>query len=913
MRMVASGFRQIDKPTLEEWSLAEPYLLDGELSRFISAALSGHVGWFDLLDSLKVYENWLASDDTRLVDIAIRYLEIPELHDKRSTRIAELIAPYVGCDGDWRQRILRIMSWGKAHQSSGMTTHHLALIAQGAYDDYTGEFSGSDFWNQYYDVKKKSPKFVIDVLATWFERVVKQFDDGKTWNFLDKCKLNHSQTGAQVIEEVASKEPQYFVEQMFPRVKAAVLQTEDRRDGYVRNRLWPFVSNNVDPYEIDDAILLYLRKSLQHLAKHEVKLFRHYMSQIASHAHETISYLLLRSWSNNPQEFADECAGYLLADQRRLDIGYESWIGGGEGTGHSAISRIALREISPYCSAGFFEQLESHIIGYCHDYEKQKPELRGYSELLLLRSLDVFRISEKARSRIMELKRKFPDLSDKIVEEEGARVAIPVESPIPKKKAEFMTDDQWISAMREYDGSTDNFKGDPADFLKGDAEQLSGLLTELAGKDRNRFASLAMRMPKDLNAAYFSAILDGLSSRFTQGNKEKDERQKIEATPMEIFLKVIDRLQSLPDRPSGSSILHCIQVLSGRHLPSRILKIVSCYATSHPDPEKEIWQTNANNGSRYYSGDPYSHGINSVRGRAAQTIASLLYGDQSRLDVLRPALESLSNDPVVSVRTCAVEAFLPLLNFDQDLAVDLFLKACSRSEAICATEPFSRFVRYAIHTHYGKLRALLQFALRSQNSEAVEKAALQITLAELENVDVGCDAADIRAGSETMRKAAARVYAGNLLHETVGDRCAELLREFFDDNSKSVRQEVSRVFFNIPGERLLQLKDFISGFIESKSFESGADDLLRVLEESNVELPEIICPAADRILESVDEEGTNIANRESTVALIISKLIVRQYQQTTDENVKTHCLDIIDRMEQVGFLGIGDELKKIDR
>ena len=914
MRMVASGFGQIDKPKPEDWSLAESYLLDGDLSRYIYAAMSGHVGWFDLLDSLEVYENWLASDDTRLVDIATRYLEIPELHDRRSSRIAELIAPYVGYDGDWRQRILRIMSWGKAHQSRGMTTLYLDLIAQGAYDDYTGEFSDFDFWSQYYDVKKKSPKFIIDVLATWLQRIVKQFDDGKTQNFLDKCKLNHSRTGAQMIEELASKEPQYFVEKMLPRLTATVLQTEDRRGEYVKNRLWPSLSNNVAPYEIDDAILLYLRKSLQHLAKHEVELFRHYMSQIAYHPHETFSYLLLRSWADNPQEFADECAGYLLADQRRLDIGYEMWTIRGEGTGHSAISRIALRKISSHCSAKLFEQFESRIIGYCQDYEKQTPRRRGYSELLLLRSLDDSRISEKARSRIKELERKFPDLSDKIVEEEGPRLATLVESPIPKNNAEFMTDDQWISAMREYDGSTDDFRGDPADFLKGDAEQLSRLLTDFSRKERDRFASLAMKMPDDLHPYYFSAILDGLCSRFTQGEEEKKaDQQKIEATPTETFLKIIDRLHSLPGRLSGSSILHCIRVLASRHLLSRILEIVSYYATSDPDPETDIWQKDAGNGTSYYSGDPYSHGINSVRGKAAQTIASLLYGDQSRIDALRPALESLSNDPVISVRTCTVDAFLPLLNFNRDLAVDLFLKTCGRSEAICATEPFSDFIHYAIHTHYAQLREIIQFTLRSENTEAVENAALQITLAELEHVDVGCDAADIRAGSETMRKAAARVYAGNLLHETVGDRCAELLREFFDDNSKSVRQEVSRVFFNIPGERLLQLKDFISGFIESKSFESGADDLLRVLEESNVELPEIICPAADRILESVDEEGTNIANRESTVALIISKLIVRQYQQTTDENVKTHCLDIIDRMEQVGFLGIGDELKKIDR
>ena len=905
-RMVASGFRQIDKPTPEEWSLVEPYMLDGKLSRFISSALSGHVGWFDLMDSLKVYENWLASNDTRFVEIAIRYLKIAELHDKRSTRIAELIAPYVGCDGDWRQRILQVMSWGKAHQSRKMTDLYLDLIAKGAYDDFAGEFSGSDFWSQNHDVKKKSPHFIIDVLWTWFDRVVKQFDDGKTWNFLDKCKQNRSQTGAQLVEEVATNEPQYFVEQMLPRLTVTVLQTEDRRGEYVKNRLWPFVSNNVAPYEIDDAILLYLRKSLQHLANHEVKLFRQYASAISPHPHETFSYLLLRSWADNPQEFAEECAKYLLADLRRFDIGYESWTVRGEGTGHSAISRIALRGISPYCSAKLFGQLESRIIGYCQDYEKQTPRLRGYSELLLLRSLDVFRISEKARSRIMELERKFPDRTDKIVEEEGPNLANLVESPIPEKNAEIMTDDQWISAMRKYDGSTDFFQGGP--------RELSGLLTDFARKERDRFASLVMKMPKDLNEAYFSAILDGLSSRFTQGEEErKAEQQEIEATSTETFLKVIDRLHSLPERLGGSSILHCIRVLSGRHLPLRILEIVSYYATSDPDPERDIWQTKAKNGTHYYSGDPYSHGINCIRGRAAQTIASLLYGDQSRLDALRPVLESLSNDPVISVRTCAVDAFLPLLNFNRDLAVDLFLEACGRSEAICATKPFIRFVRYAKHTHYAKLRELLQFTLHSKNTEAVENAALQITLAELENVDVGCDAANIRTGSETMRKAAARVYARNLSHDTVGDRCAERLQEFLDDDAKSVQEEVSGAFFNIPGERLLQLRDFISRFIESKAFENGAYALLRVLEESNVGLPEIICPAADRILEFVGQEGTNIAYRESIVAQIISKLIVRQYQQTGDEKVKTRCLDIIDCMEQFGFFGIGEELKKIDR
>src|SRR3569623_1290936 len=69
--MVALGLARVDLPTPEEWSAAEPYFLDGELSRYISTAVRDHVGCFDSLDSLRIFENWLSSDDDRLSNAAI--------------------------------------------------------------------------------------------------------------------------------------------------------------------------------------------------------------------------------------------------------------------------------------------------------------------------------------------------------------------------------------------------------------------------------------------------------------------------------------------------------------------------------------------------------------------------------------------------------------------------------------------------------------------------------------------------------------------------------------------------------------------------------------------------------------------------------------------------------------------------
>jgi hypothetical protein len=905
-RMVASGLKQIDQPTAEEWKLVEPYLLEGELSRYVSLALRNHFGWFDLLNSQQVFQDWLASSDSRLNNAAIWYLEAHELHQTRSAAIAELISPYTQRDDqEWTQRIQRVMSWGIAHNSEEMSAIYIALIKRGAYDDYKSN-AGSDFWSQHHNAEKENPKFIIDVLATWFDRAVNTFDDGETWNFLDKCPQNHSHVGSMLIGKAAADEPDYFLEHMLPRVVETILRSKLNRGGSELNRAWPWLSNHGDPFDINDAILFHIRRSLQHLAIHNVELFRKYAATFVSYPQETFAYLLLRSWADNPQEFADECARYITADQRRLNIGYGSWSGGGEALGESAISRMALKAISPHCSPELFGELESKIIGYSDEYEKKDPSRRGFAELLVLRSLNNSRISTKAALRIEELERKFPKLPDAIPEEDETNLVKCVGSPIEENIAAIMTDEQWISAMQKYDGSTDRFEGGPI--------ELSRSLAEFARKDRARFASLVEKMPSDINAMYFSAVLEGICSRHTNLNKEEKEtdQREIEATPTETFINVIERLHRLPNRPCGSAIVGCIRTLSERQLSPRVLDIVSFYATSDPDPREEIWQQDAG-GNKYYGGDPHFHGINSVRGQAAEAIHSLLFDDQTRIDQLRAALVALSEDSIISVRTCAIEAFLPLLNFERDLAVELFLKASGLQHEICATAPFEQFVHYAVHTHYAQLRQLIQFALGSSNAKAIEHASRQVTLAELQDVDVGGDAASIRSGNDVMRKAAADVYARNLSHKVVGDRCAQRLEEFFTDSSKSVREEISSAFFHTSGERLLQLKDFIARFIESPCFEHETEGLLRALEESKVELPKIVCRAAERILGFLGEEGTHIAYHGSVSAHGIATLVVRQYEQATDDALKTRCLDLIDQMERVGYLGVGEELNKIDR
>ena len=899
-RMVASGFSRVERPRREEWELLEPYLSHGPLARYVSGALYSHSGWFDLLNSLRVFRRWLASGDSVRIDLAIRYLEPPDLQESRSSEIAALISPYAQSGIAWEHRLIRMMSWHKIHKSSEMRSLHIDMINSGAYDDYSAPSTGGGFWSQYYDLEKECPIFLIDVCRTWFERSVQRLDDGVAWSFLGNVVQNTSDLGAQLILDSARAEPKYYIERMLSVVVNAIVQTQHVDGDEIRNRLWPTLSNVGNPDSIDEAILLALRHALGDLAKYELILFRNHVTPLLRYRDQTIAYLVLSSWQENPAEYAEECVQYLLDDQRRLDVGYGSWFGDGPGTGHCAISRRAIAAVSSHCSRDLFMHLEAAIVGYQTEYEMHSPNHRGFTELLLLRALDRSRMSSTGVARVHELEKEFPTLEDAIVQEDTTSEVELVGSPIPKDRAQFMTDDQWISAMEEY-------KDSPHITLDGGALELSRLLAEFTREDRNRFASLALRIPAHIDSIYFAAILDGLSGRLVNPGPERDaDKRKIDVTDTDVFLEVLDRVHSFPGKPCGSAIVDCIRVLSDRILPLRTLEMVSYYAIVDPDPQEELWRKD---GLR----DPYQHGINCVRGRAAETISSMLFEDETRLGILDRALNALARDPVGAVRTCALNAFLPLLNYSRDHAVRLFIAACRDCDDTWRTLPFERFIHYAMHTHYGQLTLLLQTVLYSQDERAVEQVSRQIALCELNDVDVGSDGDRVRLGSVVMRKAVVGVYARNIAKEIVGAVCMSRLEPFLDDADEGVRSEASKAFFRVSDEWLLRSKEYVLRFIESRAFESGPYGVLRVLEESNLAVPDVICRAAERILGFLGEEGTHVAYRGSMIAKSIATLVVRQYQQAVDQILKRSCLDLIDKMEEAGYFGIDTELAKLDR
>lgn len=901
-KLVAANLRNIESPRPIEFESIEGLLSNSSLSGSLLLALYNHIGWFDCLNSIGVFERWLASEDGGLIDRTFWFFDAPRLHEQRSSEIAKLIAPYVSFRGEWSDRIKKVMLWGRPNLSDEMRSVFFDLLDRGVFDQGNDQKIG-DFWGHLYTTGQEDPQFIIDVLERWFRRTLKLVGND-TLNFFAHFPNNRSHEGALLVVNAAVSQPEYFVGRILPLFIIAVKDSTKEIHSEVYSQIWFSFSNNGDPYDLKEAILLGLRRSMKILAKANPATFRFHANSIVCFPHRVFAYILLTAWAENPEEFADECCSYFINDPRRLNIGITSYVGRVEGHGESSISRRALQAITHYCSDGLHAQLEESIMGYASEYERGIPQWRGGPQLLRLRSLSANRISQRTRFRIEELERKFPTLSFKMVPEDQMLALTYAGSPLAEEVCEKMSNSQWISAMRKHTNDGNQFRGG--------ATELSRVLIKLVRKNRHRFAELVEQIPHEVEADYFSAILTGLYTMDEKLEKEEKAResQVISSISSAVFLKVIERIFQHPSKLLARPILECIRFLSDRPIPLKLMEIVCHYAINHEDPASDSNDTpnRADVPSRLHL-----RGNGTVRGHAAETIGALLFQDSGRFGDLKIAIESCVQDPNLSVRCCSIYALLPILNFDRDYAVNWFLRCCDQSIELCATHQYDEFVHFAIETHYPDIRHLLFHCLDSGNDEAASMAARQVAYASLLEVSDANDIELVLCGTSHIRASAVAVFARNIDNDSVRSVCINQLGRFFEDESSEVRERLSTAFSILSDSTLLLEQEFILKYIESSSFLENPESLLDRLVSSSRELPDVICSAVTRLVDSMEKESNDSVQRSRRCLDDLATLIVRQYEQAKSEVMKVQCLNLIDRLEAQGVYKLGYELGRLDR
>lgn len=437
------------------------------------------------------------------------------------------------------------------------------------------------------------------------------------------------------------------------------------------------------------------------------------------------------------------------------------------------------------------------------------------------------------------------------------------------------------------------------DFLTGDAHQLSQVLEAEAKKDPERFARLTLRFPDYTHRYYFHAVLRAAADV---------------GVDTETLLELCRKCHGLPNRPCGPWLCDAVGKATERDLPPELLEMVAWYATEDPDPEREMWREKAGSGTYYYGGEPFSAGLNCVRGRAALAIADLIAPKTARVDAFGETLERLVEDPSVAVRSCVARALLTTLIHDRDLAVELFVRLCDGADdALLGTEFVERFLLHATATHFGALQFILKRMLASPNKDAVVVGARQACVAALEIEGAKPLAEACLQGDETRRAAAAEVFAANLRNARYREVCEEGLITLFKDSSEEVRSEAARCFFRLRESELGDYPRLIETFVGSRAFDNEHDELLEALQRTTAHLPEEACLACERFLDIVGEDAANIQLRSAGDTSTALQVLVRAYNQSRDPELQARCLDLFDRMAELGVYRVIGTLERYER
>jgi hypothetical protein len=894
----------VNEPRVEEWNIIAP-LFDNQndsITQQIWHILSSSVSWFQLLDSLGIIQRWLRDESEELVDRAIKYLSI--IQRKIPDRVAELVEPFIGLSDAWQCRLVYLIQSADIDAGCAFFELFLRLIDEGILDEARGAI-GNDFWGLIYFLPEQNPELAGQAIGHYLHRRLSLSLNAGQSNPFDRQNgtIAKSQCDKQIFIKSASGAPRVFVDHVLPFM-LRLLELTARQEGNPPwlDPIWEYRTYGIG-YGIERVLLAAMEMALRDLAANYPEDFTTIAHQQLRHSKfETIQYLLVRAYTANGERFASEAIDYLCEQPGKLKIGYST----GAGNVHAApfwATRQLLEAITPYCSPEKLVQLEKLIFDYYTDYEKSYKGLwfRGYPQLILLDAIAPHRITEAVTRRLQELKRKFTNL--KLLEPPGK--IEPAESledrlagyPIAEQAADKMTDEQWLKAIARYDYNDLGTRFQRTGELIGGAHQLSILLESQVKKEPARFASLIWQFPDNANSSYFNAVLRGIAEV---------------GIDVRTAFRVCQRCHQLLQRPCGKSIAWLFQKLADLPWTVSALNILLCYALYDPDPEHKLWQTKTPKGDAYYGRDILTFGIDSTRGIAVSAIAQLIFADKNRAAYFQLPLQQIVRDRSIAVRSCAAEALTAMLNYDRELAVNLFLELCETEDALLGTDTVEHFLYYTLPTHFQKLAPILERAIASDLPDVVKVGARQACLSSLSREEARSLAQRCLAGAQSHRIAAAEVYVANLQSAYLRQFCESRLIQLFNDPDEKVRDRAAKCFFRFEGEQLGEYIGLVEAFVESPAFETDCHDLIYALEKTTAKLPDVTCLVCEKFIDSYGSVA-DIRTRSAAKADEVSELLIRVYSQSQSQALRSRCLDLVDRLTQIGAYGLDKALQQFER
>lgn len=879
---VLRWFAALPNPTDEEWELARRVMQYPEQKKRLLTFMSGNTAWFKYLKPILIRGLEIQNEVT-LDNETIPFLT--SFAEAEQSEIAKMLRPYLNRSEAWDNRI------------------HYVLTAV---RDWR-EKDAVDLFEEYFNntsVIERIDYFELKRIANFDQRAACRFTVRLLNIIVDQTINNARQNGAnyiysidyelealnggsisEVLESLVENEAEYFLEQIIPWLERvldfAYPESNDNFPYFKSDPLSHFWDSGV--YAVHHQLIQSIIKSLTKLAESDSQLFLKQIKKIAALDYQTPQRLVVRVFTKLPEKYAAEAFNYLVHDTRRLYLG-ESQV---------FESRTLLKAIVPFLTEEETSEIEKGILllSAPATFERlEELEYRHINQMFLFQSFPQDKLSLGARRRLGELERKFPNA--KAFEAPSPIISDFVGSPISSEAVKKMSNKAWFRAIKKYEKGYRH----KASF-RGGAGQLAGSLIERIKEQPERFYNLALRLSIEIDSAYVSAFINGLTDSQIETSKVFD---------------VARHLLKRKDRDQIRTIAWALDKREKKNFPDDLLENLKEYLQL-PMGEDETWwerQENNQHNQGYYDGvnqGPYSSYFNSVRGAVFHLIMRILTARNNTQSVEQrwEMIEFALSDESIALKAGAIEELIYMLNHDHEKSVNLYEQLSEQHASLLDIRYSLDFLFYALPKHYSKLKRFLILAMNEKHESTQQRAAELACLAPFyseitNNEEILADATKLAnstlTGQSTWRRGAAKIYTYNINSPKHTRVCLENLTKLLDDSDEQVRRIVARVFEKFNEEILQKVKGFVIAYASLDIPMEGEHTLTKFLWEYGTLAPEWSLSVVNTLL--VNRYKMNIPSYHRSGEYLI-RLILRIYSDPSlTQNTQEAALDTFDSLMQ---------------
>ena len=673
---------------LIEKILDTPNLLD----KFLNITCVSNITIISYLCEQRIIENWLKSDNEKLIKYAIQLLR--SISTVEPDLIINNLTDFIGQSDLWNQRVYSTLPLEVEKDSDELFEIRKQLFELGC-KPLTID------WQSLSQTKPLRALYFIQMILEYYENVI--YED---LCFYKETKITEfsfwANSTLKQIKKLSLIIPKQLIEFSLNYL-SGYFDTE--HNDPTHKWLFPSKYRVIDPifsFRIDLLIMIDTAgKQLSVQSESLLHIILPYMGK----NNKITTYLIAKLLLNLSTEYADQVISWLLeSPNERLTCGNGSeepiWLFPSE----------LISKFSPFCCNELFRQLEEKI--YNFPTSKNIEEIKrlfkltsmganvsywGELQYFQLPTLDKHRISAKSKQLIGVLDRKFSSYTSSDFCENYMPIGGFITSPLPKNHK--LSNKAWRKIVLSSKNSLKiNMLVQITDDLASEASirQFSRSLMESVTKEPDRFAQFALTLPQNIDPQYINAIFNGLA----ESNNQLDTNDKKETCPISLIEQVIFHFNRIE---CEYSLVRLIKSRAERY-SKPVIDLLIDLAKNSKNPEAgKLTVTSAeqrDSADKASANSLINTMLNCVRGIAYLAISKFFWHNHEFALQHLGIIDNAINDNHPAVNISAVTLLAPILNYNDDYAHQKFIKLCNKDlRMTCAYGKF-QFFNQGFETKY---------------------------------------------------------------------------------------------------------------------------------------------------------------------------------------------------------------------